>query len=134
MNNWLAFAGRVLLAAIFIVSGLNKIFNFAGSQKYMAMHGIPMANIFLICAIVLEIGGSLSILFGFKAKLGALMLTVFIIPTTLIFHTNFSEQMQFIMFLKNIAILGGLLQVASFGPGAISMESCKSCCKSKIET
>ena len=114
--------GRILLSAIFLMSGLNKIFNFAGTQQYMDSAGMPLTNFFLIGAILLEIFGGLSILLGYQAKWGAWALVIFMIPTTLIFHTNFSDQIQMIMFMKNLAIIGGLLMVANFGSGQLSLD------------
>ncbi len=88
---------------------------------------MPVIPLFLIAAMVLEIGGGLSVLLGFKAKLGAIALLILIIPATLIFH-NFlpiadpmAQKLQMIMFLKNLAIMGGLLLVVSFGSGPFSV-------------
>ena len=100
--------GRILLSAIFLMSGLEKLTNFTGTQQYMANYGMPMTKFFLICAIILEIGGGLSILLGYRAKWGALALVIFLVPATLVFHTRFSDQIQMIMFMKNLAIMGGL--------------------------
>jgi len=72
--------------------------------------------------VVFEVAGGLSILFGFKARWGALALFMFLIPATLIFHTDFSDPNQIGIFLKNLAIMGGLLMVASSGPGSLSMD------------
>jgi putative oxidoreductase len=105
------------------MSGLGKIANFSGTQQYMAAYGMPMTSLFLIGAIILEVGGGLSILLGYKAKWGALALIIFIIPATLIFHTNFSDQTQMIMFMKNIAILGGLVLIVANGAGSLSLDN-----------
>ncbi len=118
---------RVLLSAIFLMSGVGKIFDFSGATAYMEANGMPLAALFLVGAIVFEIVGGLFILLGYKAQIGALMLVIFLIPTTLIFH-NFwgvAEEMQqaeTIQFMKNLAIMGGLLMVLSFGPGSMSLE------------
>ncbi len=119
--------GRVLLALIFLVSGVMKIPNWEGTAGYMEFMGMPMVTVFLIGAIVLEIGGGLSVMFGFKARWGALALIVFTIPTTLIFHAYWAvdpEQMQTqqIMFMKNLAIVGGLLLVMANGAGPLSLD------------
>jgi len=114
--------GRILIAQIFLMSGFGKIFNFAGTQEYMAGHGMPFTALLLFGAIVFEIGGGLSLLLGFKARWGAVALIVFLIPTTLIFHTALAERMQQIQFMKNSAILGGLLMVARFGAGSLSVD------------
>jgi putative oxidoreductase len=115
--------GRILLSAIFLMSGLGKLTNFTGTQQYMANYGMPMTKFFLICAIILEIGGGLSILLGYRAKWGALALVIFLIPATLIFHTRFSDQIQMIMFMKNLAIMGGLVLIATQGAGPLSIDA-----------
>ena len=123
MKNPVPLIARVLISAIFLMSGWGKIMNPAGTQQAMAAHGMPFAGLFLIGAIILELGGGLSVLLGYKARWGASALVVFVIPTTLIFHTKFSEQLQVIMFMKNLAILGSLLMVSYFGPGPISLDA-----------
>jgi uncharacterized membrane protein YphA (DoxX/SURF4 family) len=144
--NAAALVGRILLSVIFLMSGVNKIFDFAGTQAYMAQAGMPYTALFLVGAIVFEVVGGLSLVLGYKTKWGAVLLIVFLIPATLIFHRFWSvppemAQMQMINFLKNIAILGGLLQVAAFGPGRFSLDargkattasnsSTPSCCRS----
>lgn len=107
-------AGRVLLSLIFLLSGLNKIGDFSGTAEYMAAAGMPMVNILLVGAIVFEIVGALLVMTGFQARIGAAMLIIFLIPATLIFHNFWAlegdeQQIQMIMFLKNLSIGGGLL-------------------------
>jgi len=115
--------GRFLLSAIFLKSAFDHIIGFAGTQQIMAQHGMPLAALLLVFSIILRIGGGLSVLLGFKAKWGAWALIVFLIPTTLIFHTKFSDPGQMSQLLKNLAILGGLLMVAHLGPGKVSLDS-----------
>lgn len=121
-------AGRILLAAIFVISGFGKIVGFEGTVGYMEAYGMPMAQVFLIGAIVLELGGGLMVLLGWKARLGALALIVFTIPATLIFHQfwgieDAGEAMtQQIMFLKNLSMIGGLLILYVHGAGALSLD------------
>ncbi|MEM9664561.1 MAG: DoxX family protein [Bacteroidota bacterium] len=122
MQRYLPLIGRVLLALIFLLSGVGKIGDFAGTQEYMAAAGMPMTALLLVGAIVLEIVGALSIMLGFKAKLGAVALLLFLIPATLIFHTDFADQVQMIMFMKNLSIFGGLLLVVGFGAGPLSLD------------
>jgi len=90
---------------------------------YMAAMGMPFTGFFLLGAILMEVGGGLSVLVGYKTKWGAWALFLFLIPTTLIFHRNVGDQMQMIMFLKNLAIMGGLLQLALYGAGACSLDN-----------
>lgn len=113
---------RILISTIFLMSAFGKITNFAGTQQYMAIYGMPLTAFFLICAIILEVVGGLSILLGYKARLAGVILVIFLVPTTLIFHAKFSDQIQMIMFLKNLAIIGALLMVVSFGPGHFSID------------
>lgn len=113
---------RILIAAIFLMAGTQKVFDFSGTQQYMASKGMPLTALFLVGAILAELGGGLSVLLGLKARWGATALFLFLIPTTLIFHTEFSVQLQVIMFMKNLAIMGGLLMVAYFGPGPVSID------------
>ncbi len=122
INNWLSLAARVLLSALFLMSGINKILNPAGTQQYMASYGMPLTGLFLMGAIALELAGGLSVLLGYKARWGAIALIIFLIPATLIFHTNFADQMQTIQFMKNLAILGGLLMIIQSGSGDIAIK------------
>lgn len=123
MNNYISLIGRIFLSAIFIMSGLGKISNFSGTKELMSDAGIPLTWLFLLGAIVLEFFGGLSVLLGYKVKYGAYALILFLIPATLIFHTNFGDQIQMTMFMKNIAILGGLLIIANFGAGGFSLDN-----------
>lgn len=123
MKRYIPLIGRSLLALIFLMSGLQKIGNFAGTQEYMASYGMPLTALFLVGAIVLEVFGAASIIAGYKAKLGAIALIVFLIPATLIFHTDFGDRVQMIMFLKNVSIMGGLLVVAAYGAGPVSVDA-----------
>lgn len=121
-------AGRLLLSLIFLLSGAMKIFNWSKTAQHMTEQGMPAADVLLFLAIVLELGGGLSILLGCKARLGALALVVFLIPATLIFHDFWTfegeaVQMQMQHFMKNLAILGGLLTLAAAGPGPISFDA-----------
>lgn len=118
--------GRILLANIFIVSGFNKIGGFAGTAGYMAGKGLPMVEVLLVLTILIELGGGLMLLLGWHARWAAFAIFLFVIPATLIFHAYWGlepaqMQQQFIQFQKNLAILGGLLYVMSFGPGAFSL-------------
>ena len=101
-------AGRIMMSAIFIMAGINKIgAGYAGTQAYMESMGIP--GILLPLVIVLEIGGGLAVLLGWQTRIAAFMLAGFSIISAVIFHANFADQMQSILFMKNIAMAGGLL-------------------------
>ncbi|TAK00094.1 MAG: DoxX family protein [Candidatus Manganitrophaceae bacterium] len=122
-HDTLALLGRILIAAIFLMSGLNKIMAPGQTQGYMAQFGIPLTGPLLVGAILLEVGGGLSILLGAFTFWGSLALLIFMIPTTLIFHTNFADPNQVIHFMKNLAITGGILYVMEAGPGRISVDA-----------
>ena len=107
MTNILDLVGRVFISLVFLLSGINKIGNYEGSTGWMESFGMP--GIFLIPAIILEIVAPILIIIGYKVKIAAALLSVFCIATALIFHTDFSNQMQFVSFMKNIALAGGFL-------------------------
>lgn len=111
IDNYLLIFARIFIAAIFIWSGSNKILNPVATQENMSTHGMPLTFFFLVGAIALEIVGGLLVLLGIKTRWGAIMLIVFLIPATLIFHTDFSTEIEQAMFLKNLAMLGGLLML-----------------------
>ena len=123
----LALLGRLLLCGIFLSSGINKILEWEQTANYMASKGLPLVKVLLGGAILFEIVGGLSVVFGFKARIGATLLIVFLIATTVIFHNFWSyedleQQEQLIHFMKNLAILGGLFQIAAVGAGPWSID------------
>jgi putative oxidoreductase len=121
---YMTLIGRILLGAIFLMSGLGKIADPQGTQQYMQAMGMTWATtLFYVGAIVLEVGGGLSLLLGYWTRAGAAALLLFMIPTTLLFHTNFADQNQMIHFLKNLAMCGGLLYVATYGAGPLSLDA-----------
>jgi putative oxidoreductase len=121
---WLALVGRLLLALMFLISGLNKIADPQGTQQYMAAMGMTWATtLFYVGAIVMEVAGSLSLLLGYRARAGGWLLLLFMIPTTLIFHANVADPNQMIHLLKNLSVMGGLLYVAVYGAGGLSMDA-----------
>jgi len=125
MEGWKALAtliGRILLALIFLQSGIGKIGNFAGTAQYMASQGMSYATFFLVGAIFFELVGSITIILGYFARFGTLLLLIFLIPTTLIFHTNFADPMQKINFMKNVSMFGGLLVLLAAGAGRYSLD------------
>lgn len=126
-QRYLPVIGRFLLALIFVFSGWGKIAGFAGAASYMAAKGMPWPQVLLPGAILIELGGGLALMLGWKARWAALAIFLFCIPTTLIFHDFWAlppeqAQTQMINFLKNLALMGGLLYVVAFGPGALSVD------------
>ena len=121
-KNVISLIARILLSALFIWSAFNKIMNPAGTQQYMTANGLPLVGLLYLATVAVELGGGLSVLLGYKVRWGAIALAIFLIPATLIFHTNFADRMQQIMFMKNLAILGGLLMIIQYGAGRISLD------------
>jgi putative oxidoreductase len=115
--------GRILVILIFLQSGIEKIQNFQGTAQYMASHGIaPYTNFFLVGAIFCELVGAITLILGYYARFGAMVLLIFLIPTTIIFHTNFAEQDQMVHFMKNVSMFGGLLILLAVGAGRFSLD------------
>ncbi len=110
MDKTFNLVGRLLMAQIFLLAGFNKITGYAGTQGYMEAMGVPGALLPLV--IALEIGGGLALVLGFQTRLAALALAGFTLVSGLLFHNNFADQMQMIMFMKNLAMAGGLLILA----------------------
>ena len=111
MQKFSNLAGRVLIAQIFLMAGINKIGGYAGTQGYMEAMGVPGSLLPLV--IVLEIGGALALIAGWQTRLVSLALAGFSILSAIIFHANFADQTSMIMFMKNFAIAGGLLVLAA---------------------
>lgn len=111
---------RILMPILFIVSGFGKITGYAGTQQYMEAMGVP--GFILPLVILLEFGGGLAILFGFLTRTTALITAVFTLLTAFLFHSNFAEGVNSIMFMKNFSIAGGYLLLVLMGPGAYSLD------------
>lgn len=115
--------GRILLAIIFVFSGVGKVLGAEGYLAYIAASGLPFPMLALVVAIVLEIGGGLMLAFGYRTRLAAAVLAAFSVVTAFAFHSAIGDQNQLIHLLKNIAMAGGLLQVVAFGAGAWSLDA-----------
>ena len=115
--------GRLLLAMMFVMSGFSKISNFAGTQGYMEAMGVPGA--ILPLAIALEVLGGLAIILGWKTKIASVALAGFCVVSAALFHNDFSNQSEMIMFMKNITIAGGFLLLVAHGPGAYALDNRK---------
>lgn len=112
---------RVLLSVLFIVAGYGKITGYAGTAAYMASMHMP--SFFLPLVILLELGGGLAIVFGFLTRFTALFISGFTIIAAIIFHNNFSDDMQQLMFMKDMSIAGGFLILGLFGAGKYSLDN-----------
>jgi len=120
LQNTSSLLGRMLLSMIFIMAGLNKIGGYEGTQGYMDSMGVP--GMLLPLVILLELGGGLALLAGWKSRIVAFLLAGFTLLAAIVFHSNFGDQTQMIFFMKNLAIAGGLLFVFAFGPGKWSLD------------
>ena len=120
-SSTLSLLGRIGLAAIFILAGWNKIGGYEGTAGYMESMGVP--GILLPAVIALELLGGIAVLIGFMTRFAAVGLAVFSLLAAALFHFDPADQMQFIMFMKNIAIAGGFLLLAANGPGCYSVDA-----------
>lgn len=112
---------RIMLGHIFLLAGWQKIGGYEGTQGYMESVGVP--GMLLPLVILLELGAGLAIIIGWQTKLAAAALALFTIAAAVLFHNNFSDQTQTIMFMKNIAISGGLMLLAVYGAGVCSLDN-----------
>jgi len=123
MNNVEKFAdlgARILLSAIFLLSGAGKITAYAGTQAYMASQGVP--GVLLPAVIAVEVLGAIAIILGWQTRVAAFLLGGFTLLSALVFHSNLQDQIQMNMFLKNLAIAGGFLFLVAHGAGALSLD------------
>ena len=113
MLNFIDFIGRVFISSVFLLSGYNKIFNFDATVGWMEGFGVP--GFLLWPTIILEILLPLLIIIGYHAKVSAILLAIFSLTTAIIFHSDFSNQMQLIAFLKNLGLAAGFMFIAIHG-------------------
>lgn len=120
---YLPLAARLLMAAIFVLSGIGKIANPAATIGYINAMGLPFPELALAGAIGVEVVGGLLLVAGFYTRPVALALAAFSIVTGLVFHSAVGDQNQMIHLMKNLAMAGGLLQIAAFGAGTLSLDA-----------
>ena len=121
MVNLADLIGRILISGLFLLNGIFKINNYDGTIEWMESFGMP--GILVVPAIILEVAGPVLIIIGYKTKLAAGLLSLFCIATAIIFHNDFSNQMQFTSFLKNIALAGGFLILFVNGAKDLSIDN-----------
>jgi putative oxidoreductase len=119
----LAFVGRCLMAVMFLMSGLGKVFAPAATIAWITSTGLPAPELAYAASIVIEIGGDLLLVLGWQIRILGVILALFAIATAFIFHRNIADQNQLFHFLKNIAVMGGLFQLMAFGAGNISLDA-----------
>ena len=123
----LSLIGRIFLAVIFVVSGFGKIAGFAGLVDTITSKGLPAAQVFAVATIVIEVGVALMLVAGWKARWAAFVLAVFTAIVTFFFHNFWAvpeaqKMMEQINFMKNLALIGGLMMVMAYGPGRLSID------------
>ena len=122
MKSTIPLLARIMISAVFLSSALKKILDVDKALEFMENSGMEVApEFFLTGAIVILAAGGLSLLLGYKTRLGALLLILYLVLTSVIFHWDFGEPIQVTHFLKNLAIIGGLLMVVAYGPGLWSI-------------
>lgn len=120
MNKFNELGARVLLGHIFLLAGISKISAYDGTASFMESMGVP--GMLLPAVILLEIAGGLMVITGFKTRIAAAALAGFTVIAAIIFHSELSDQMQMILFMKNLAIAGGLMLLVSHGAGQLSID------------
>jgi putative oxidoreductase len=125
-TRFLPLLGRVLIGVPFLISGLGKLAAYGQTTAYIASVGLPLAPLGWAIAIAFEVGGGLLLILGLRAQEVASGLAVFTLATAVFFHHNFADQNQMIHFLKNLVIIGGLLQIAHFGAGRYGLDARRS--------
>jgi putative oxidoreductase len=126
-SNALSLIGRIMLAAIFLITGFGKIEGFQGVTSQIASKGLPLPEVLAVATITLEVVGGLMLVFGWKTRWAALALATFTVLAGVLFHNFWAvpeaqKMLQQIQFLKNVAIMGGLLLVVAYGPGRFSID------------
>lgn len=116
-------AARVLLASLFLISGFGKLAAPAATKAYIVYAGLPLPDVAYLIAVLVEVGLGLALLTGYRTRVVAVLMAAFTVVTAFAFHMHFADQNQMIHFLKNIAISGGLLQVAAYGAGGFSLDA-----------
>jgi putative oxidoreductase len=127
-HDFAALAGRILLALMFVLAGFGKIGGFDGTVGYIASKGLPLPVVLAAGTVALELVGGLALAVGYKARWAALALAVFTVLASVIFHNYWAmpaeqQRMQMLMFMKNLAVTGGMLMVFAFGPGRYSLDA-----------
>ena len=121
IENYSSFAGRILIATLFLMAGISKIGGYEATKDYMEAMSVPGALLPLV--IITEVLGALAIIIGYKTRIAAFVLAGFSIISAILFHANFNDQMQSIFFMKNFAIAGGFLFLVANGAGYLSLDN-----------
>ena len=122
-TRYLPFVGRLMIGLPFAMSGLGKLAAYGATTAMIAAAGLPLPPAAFAVAVAAELGGGLLLIAGYQARIVAAALALFSIATAVSFHAHFADQNQMIHFLKNVMMAGGLLQIAAFGAGALSIDN-----------
>ncbi|MBP7713068.1 MAG: DoxX family protein [Gammaproteobacteria bacterium] len=127
LQNPLALAGRLLMAALFLPAGIHKVTGFAGTVGHISSAGLPMPEVAAALAVAVEIGAAVALILGYRTRLAAIALAVFTLVASYFFHNYWAmpsdqQMVQQLMFFKNMGVVGGLLTIAAWGAGAWSMD------------
>jgi putative oxidoreductase len=122
-TRYLPFVGRLMIGLPFAMSGLSKLGAYSATAGMISAAGLPLPPLAFAVAVALELGGGVLLIAGYQARSVAIALAVFSLATAVSFHNNFADQNQMIHFLKNVMMAGGLLQIAAFGAGALSVDN-----------
>lgn len=123
LSRYITFVGRVLLSLMFVMAGANKLGSHEATLQYIGTSALPLPELAYWGAVAIELGGGLALLIGFQARIAAAALCLFSLLAALFFHTNFADQVQMILFLKNITIMGGMLLIVAHGAGGFSIDN-----------
>jgi putative oxidoreductase len=122
-NRYLPLLGRVLIGVPFILSGLSKLASHDATVGYISSVGLAFPQLGWLIAMIVEMGGGALLILGYRARLVAAVMALFALATAVFFHRNFADQNQMIHFLKNVMLVGGLLQIVYFGGGPVSIDA-----------
>lgn len=122
---YVVLAARICLCLIFFKAGISHILGFNQTVEMMAGNGLPIPNILLAFTVIFQLLGALSLLLGYQVRIGSILLIIFLIPATLVFHNPLADPSQINDFLKNIGLIGGLLMIIAAGAGALSIDGNK---------
>jgi putative oxidoreductase len=122
-TRYLPFLGRLMIGLPFAMTGLSKLGAYGTTTAMISAAGLPLPPLAFAAAVAVELGGGLLLIAGYRARFVAVALAVFSVATAVLFHDNFADQNQMFHFLKNVVMAGGLLQIAAFGAGALSIDN-----------
>jgi putative oxidoreductase len=122
-TRYLPFVGRLMIGLPFAMSGLGKVAAYGATTGMISAAGLPVPPLAFAVAVAVELGGGVLLIAGYRTRVVAMALAVFALATAVSFHNNFADQNQMIHFLKNVMMAGGLLQIVTFGAGALSIDS-----------